>query len=847
MGTTTTSGVSGVSAITVPAAFDWRTQSGLPPIRDQAACGSCWAFSTVGALECAIKIKDGVVADLSEQWLISDNQEGWGCGGGWFAHDYHLRGSAKHDPYGDNGAVPETAFPYVAQDVAPNGPYPHIYWLDNWAYIGTGSTIPTVDEIKSAIMAYGPISVGVYANSAFQAYVGGVFNNNDNKTINHAVVLVGWDDTQGSNGVWILRNSWGAGWGEGGYMRIQYGCSSVGYAANFVNYLATVGLQVNPSDGLSATGPLGGAFSPATKTYTVRNSGAHDILWSASSTQPWISLGPGSGSLSSGGQTTVTVNLNSTANSLAAGSYSGTVTITNLTDHDVQTRPVTLRVGQADYFTEWFDTTPNDLGWKAITFTPDSSPNGYVATRIDITAFPTDPTNGTRLALADDGYAALRLTNGMQVALYGTRYSTIYVGANGYLTFNTGDHTYSASLANHFSQPRISALFEDLNPAAGGTVSWKQLTDHVAITFQNVPEYKTTNKNNFQIELFTNGVIRLSYLNLDTTRGLVGLSRGTGVPADYQASDLSTYPAKLTPSVSLTVLANPATDGTVVGGGTYAAGAQPTITAIANGGWKFTNWSDGNTSNPRTLLMASNVTLTANFTVAKHFYLQDATGNVTKWAGDSQGLLQPYDSLGNLGGWKLKAAGTVAHGGQADLFWQMASGWVAAWLSTATNNYTGVQLGNLGAWELRAVADVDGDGTADLIWQNPDGWVVVWYMKADCTPRSVASLGNLGGWRLKAAGDVNGDGRADLFWQQTNGWVTVWLSAPNNSYTGPMLGNLGLWELRAIIDVDGDGIPDLVWQHPSGWTAVWYMNSNCTPRAGASFGNTGAAKIMAVE
>jgi C1A family cysteine protease len=212
----------------LPEYFDWRDYNGCTPIRNQGNCGSCWAFATVGPLECNIKIKDDVTVNLSEQWLVSCNRDGWGCNGGFMAHMYH---EWKTDPCGDTGAVLEADFPYVASDVPCNCPYPHEYLIDGWAYIGGG-----VNAMKQAIIDYGPISVGVYANSAFQGYNGGVFNGCANGTPNHAVVLVGWDDNQGSNGVWFLRNSWGAGWGEAGYMRIPYGCSNVGDSACFIDY-----------------------------------------------------------------------------------------------------------------------------------------------------------------------------------------------------------------------------------------------------------------------------------------------------------------------------------------------------------------------------------------------------------------------------------------------------------------------------------------------------------------------------------------------------------------------------------------------------------------------------------
>ncbi len=231
----------------LPTTFSWCDSGGCTPVKNQGSCGSCWAFGTVGALECNIKLKDGVTVDLSEQWLVSCNRDGWGCGGGWWAHDYH---EWKTDPCGGTGAVLETYFPYVASDVPCNCPYPHDYLIDDWAFIGNDYSVPPVASIKQAILDYGPVSVAVYVNSAMQAYTGGVFNGCGTGEVNHAVVLVGWDDTQGTEGVWIMRNSWGSGWGEGGYMRIPYDCSSIGYSACHVVYSGSATLNINLPSGV---------------------------------------------------------------------------------------------------------------------------------------------------------------------------------------------------------------------------------------------------------------------------------------------------------------------------------------------------------------------------------------------------------------------------------------------------------------------------------------------------------------------------------------------------------------------------------------------------------------------
>ena len=92
---------------TPPPAFDWRELGGCTPVRNQGDCGSCWAFATVAPLESAILIRDGVEVDLSEQWLVNCNTDGFNCvDGGWWAHDYHMD---KEDPCGGTGAVLEAA------------------------------------------------------------------------------------------------------------------------------------------------------------------------------------------------------------------------------------------------------------------------------------------------------------------------------------------------------------------------------------------------------------------------------------------------------------------------------------------------------------------------------------------------------------------------------------------------------------------------------------------------------------------------------------------------------------------------------------------------------------------
>lgn len=188
-------------------------------VKDQGSCGSCWAFSTAGMFE-SVLLKKGISSDLSEQWLVSCNTDGWGCNGGWFANKYYL----------NPGAVLESCFRYKAADLPCKDSCVPVY-------IATGQgNASNVSGIKAAIKTYGGVSCAVTVTYAFQAYSGGVFNYDSNASVNHAVVLVGWDDNLGSAGCWRLKNSWGSGWGEGGMMWIEYGCSNVGYGGNYLKY-----------------------------------------------------------------------------------------------------------------------------------------------------------------------------------------------------------------------------------------------------------------------------------------------------------------------------------------------------------------------------------------------------------------------------------------------------------------------------------------------------------------------------------------------------------------------------------------------------------------------------------
>lgn len=211
----------------LPEAFDLREQTplGLPPVKNQGTCGSCWAFTVVGVLDSLMNLRfsEGEHYDHSEQTLVSQCFGRGSCSGGWFdAFDFV---KAK-------GLQEESANPYLGYYQYCRQTQGVRQKISQWSYLKNNGGSPTVNQIKSAIFTLGPVAATVYAN--FASYRGGVFNQCVAGTENHMVVIVGWNDLDNS---WIVRNSWGKSWGEDGYIRIKrtdlYGrpCSNIGKTA----------------------------------------------------------------------------------------------------------------------------------------------------------------------------------------------------------------------------------------------------------------------------------------------------------------------------------------------------------------------------------------------------------------------------------------------------------------------------------------------------------------------------------------------------------------------------------------------------------------------------------------
>ncbi|MCK5681329.1 hypothetical protein KAI46_11020, partial [bacterium] len=232
----------------LPTAFDWRNyqaHSYIGPIRNQGTCGSCYAFGACAAAEGVYNFASGKFdadcLDLSEAFLafcLDQYYAGYsGCSGS--SYDYE-----ELDALVERGVCLEISYPYTAVDqgcIAGSEDAPRIQF-DEWFRVPCGD----VEAIKSAIMTYGVVDAAVRTlpGDPFVAYRGGIYEDTytscdavpcEDAYTTHCIALVGWDDNSG-NGYWLLRNSWGTGWGEDGYMKISYHAAHVACAVCYMVY-----------------------------------------------------------------------------------------------------------------------------------------------------------------------------------------------------------------------------------------------------------------------------------------------------------------------------------------------------------------------------------------------------------------------------------------------------------------------------------------------------------------------------------------------------------------------------------------------------------------------------------
>ncbi|KAJ9454511.1 Cruzipain [Diplonema papillatum] len=199
--------------IAAAAPVDWRAKGAVTHVKNQGQCGSCWSFSATGNVEGQWQIANNTLSSLSEQMFVSCDPVDLGCDGGLM--DQAWQWVITHH----NGKiVTESAYPYTSSA----GVAGTCKWHSNMtvgAVIKDHKIVATTEEEMAAwVSANGPLSIAVDASQGWQTYSGGIMTTCFGRSIDHAVLIVGF-----TREYWIVKNSWGPTWGENGYIRLFFG------------------------------------------------------------------------------------------------------------------------------------------------------------------------------------------------------------------------------------------------------------------------------------------------------------------------------------------------------------------------------------------------------------------------------------------------------------------------------------------------------------------------------------------------------------------------------------------------------------------------------------------------
>jgi len=209
-----------------PQSWDCRDHGLVSTVRSQGSCGSCWAFAAVGAVEGAWAKEKGQLYRLSEQELIDCDKSDGGCHGGGISSAltwvHNHRGLAKNADYGVGHYHPSQGNCHHKEEET-------VASLKRVRHVASKNEA----DLKRAVHNAGPVAMSVHVNKKFKAYKSGIFNDPTcpKNSANHAMLTVGWKySTKEKKTKWIVKNSWGKSWGQGGYIYLEYGKNVCGMA-----------------------------------------------------------------------------------------------------------------------------------------------------------------------------------------------------------------------------------------------------------------------------------------------------------------------------------------------------------------------------------------------------------------------------------------------------------------------------------------------------------------------------------------------------------------------------------------------------------------------------------------
>lgn len=380
----------------LPESYDTRNIDGktyIGGVRDQGSAGTCYSFGACAAAEASYNLATGKYdsncADFSESYIawclgsLSEYNVHFYGGEGADYDYYELKALTKEGLYPQyDGVTTEAQCPYSETAINADNYLGKVTTIqfDSWERVYPVNFEDTTQYIKTAIMTYGAVDAAVYVTGAFEAYTGGIYEDTNtdpsaspyyNETTNHAISLVGWDDTpdEGGGGCWILRNSWGKNWGEDGYMRIRYKSAAVNCAASYIVYsdtpaTATMTMAASPTDGGTTTPVVGDSTVNTGEAQSISATPAADHTfshWSTSGNATFGDAYSSSTTVTLTNESTITANFNSNggtstlltmeASPSAGGTTTPTAGTSSVTVNEAQN--ITATANEGYIFSGW--------------------------------------------------------------------------------------------------------------------------------------------------------------------------------------------------------------------------------------------------------------------------------------------------------------------------------------------------------------------------------------------------------------------------------------------------------------------------------------------------------------